>query len=72
LKGGGALLENDYLENIRQAGFVDVRIASRYRYHSEEMLGWAEGRYSPSEEERTAIEALDQQLSSITITARKP
>jgi ubiquinone/menaquinone biosynthesis C-methylase UbiE len=70
--GGGALLENDYLNKISQAGFVNVRIASRYIYRSEEMLGWAEGKYRPSEKERVAIEALDRKLSSVTITANKP
>ena len=70
--GGGALLEMEYLEKIREAGFVEVRVVSRYNYHSEEILGWAEGRYNPTNEERIAIEGLDQQLSSVTITAQKP
>jgi ubiquinone/menaquinone biosynthesis C-methylase UbiE len=70
--GGGALLEDEYLNKIRQAGFVDVKVASRYNYRSEEVLGWTEGRYKPTDEERVAIEGLDQQLSSVTITAHKP
>jgi len=69
--GGGALLEREYLEKIRQAGFADVRVVSRYNYRSEEVLGWTEGRYNPTDKERAAILALDQRLSSVTITAHK-
>ena len=69
--GGGALLEREYLEKIRQAGFVEVRVVSRYNYRSEEMLEWAEGRYNPTDKERTSILELDQKLSSVTVTAHK-
>jgi len=70
--GGGALLEKEYLEKIKQAGFADVSVISRYNYRSEEVLGWTESRYNPTDEERAAILALDQKLSSATITAHKP
>ncbi len=69
--GGGALLETEYLEKIRKAGFADVRVVSRYNYRSEEVLAWTEGRYNPTEKERAAIEGLHQQISSVTITAQK-
>lgn len=70
--GGGALLEKEYLEKITQAGFVEVTVVARYNYRSEEVLEWTEGRYTPTGNERAAIEGLDQQLSSVTITAQKP
>lgn len=70
--GGGALLEKEYLEKITQAGFVEVTFVARYNYRSEEVLEWTEGRYTPTGNERAAIEGLDQQLSSVTITAQKP
>ena len=69
--GGGALLEKEYLKKIANAGFVEVMIISRYNYRSEEVLEWTEGRYNPTDKERTAILALDQQLSSVTISAHK-
>lgn len=70
--GGGALLEKEYLEKITQAGFVEVTVVARYNYRSEEVLEWTDGRYTPTGNERAAIEGLDQQLSSVTITAQKP
>jgi len=69
--GGGALLEKEYLENIKQAGFADVRVVSRYNYRSEEMLEWAEDKYNPTDKERATILELDQKLSSVTVTAHK-
>jgi len=69
--GGGALLQDEYLEKIRQAGFVEARVVSRYDYRAEEVSGWTESRYSPTDKERAAILALDQKLSSVMITANK-
>ena len=70
--GGGALLEQEYLSKIKAAGFEKIHIVSRYNYKSEEILQWTDGRFKPTDQERTAIEALDQKLSSITVTASKP
>jgi len=69
--GGGALLERDYLSKIKMAGFEKIRIVSRYNYKSEDILQWTEGRFRPTGQEREAIEALNEKLSSITVTASK-
>jgi ubiquinone/menaquinone biosynthesis C-methylase UbiE len=69
--GGGALLEPVYLSKIRAAGFEKIHIVSRYNYKSEEILQWTEGRFKPTAQEREAIEALNEKLSSITVTASK-
>ena len=69
--GGGALLEHEYVSKIKTAGFENIRIVSRYNYKSKEILEWTDGRFKPTDQERAAIEALNEKLSSITVTASK-
>lgn len=69
--GGGALLEQEYLSKIKNAGFENIHIASRYNYKSEEILQWTDDRFKPTDQERTVIETLNEKLSSITVTASK-
>jgi len=69
--GGGALLERDYLSKIMAAGFEKIHVVSRYNYKSEEILQWTDGRFKPTGREREAIVALNEKLSSISVTASK-
>lgn len=71
---GGAILQEDYLQTVRQAGFAEIREVARHLLTSQELQAMAccpgeEFTPPPSKEDLFAVEG---NVASVKFTARKP
>jgi SAM-dependent methyltransferase len=71
---GGAILEKDYWQTVRKAGFADIRIVSRHTLTPEELEAMAscpgeEFTPPPSKEDRILVEG---KVASVKFTAIRP
>jgi len=73
---GSALDEETYLETMRQAGFVDVKIVDKHTFSADVVRAFLDADNQLTAEQRERADSLwsmvDQKVSSVRVYALKP